>query len=450
MKKISFGSFPLIDMNHSDRKCIDKYSMKSYADLITLNSQIGHISNDVDQYVTPDIILKYFKNSKNENPMDDNVESSANRKRNTLKRAFNSLKAYHKAIQKDGFYRDFTTYPIYIEHAGNNNNHDYDFILLSNDLQKKEILDGIKYDDRITLVFLFLKDMLYPNIPLNEIGNSGSYDLRRDVAKFIEYSKQSGIDPVTAFIRFIKLAGYSKQNKKGDFKISNIIKNSSLFSNGISDKLWALFGGSREKSEIKDISFMTSVKQSEIAKFFDEYNTNNASSHIGDNSTTYLERQFNLSKTHEYNKILSLLDSLMSFNNQSEILSDNQYFDSKIILNNGDHEFEARIQYEQVVAQVRNNYFESFMVNLIHFMDNELDKLVSNKVKKDNHKDKNDIELKLRDQINELQMELVNTTDLTTKRELQHAINNNQSLLNKIQMEQAFVELYNAKKEIVK
>lgn len=454
MKKISFGSFPLIDMNHSDRKCIDKYSIKNYADLITLNSQIGHISSDVDQYVTPDIILKYFKNTSSQNnELNGDVKSAAYKKRNTLKRAFNSLKAYHKAIQKDGFYRDFTTYPIYIEHAGNNNNHDYDFILLSNDLQKKEILDGIKYDDKITLVFLFLKDMLYPGVPLNEIGIGQSFDLRRDVAKFIEYSKQSGIDPVTAFVRFIKLAGYSKQNKKSNFKISNIIKNSSLFSNGISDKLWALFGGSRDQTEIKDISFMTSVKQADIAQFFDEKNNlSNANSHIGKNSTTYLERQFNLSKTHEYNKILSLLDSLISFNSldKNQILTDDQPFDIKIELENDDRKFDASIQFDQVVDQVRNNYFESFMVSLITFMDGELNKLIDNKTIKPvkNGSKTDQLITQLTDQINDAMIKLSNTKDVTERRELQHSINNNQSLLNKMQMEQSFTEIYQAKKDI--
>ena len=456
MKKISFGSFPLIDMNHSDRKCIDKYSIKNYADLITLNSQIGHISNDVDQYVTPDIILKYFKKTSSQNDeLNDDVRSAAYKKRNTLKRAFNSLKAYHKAIQQDGFYRDFVTYPIYIEHTGNNNNHDYDFILLSNDLQKKEILDGIKYDDKITLVFLFLKDMLYPGVPLNEIGIGRSFDLRRDVAKFIEYSKQSGIDPVTAFVRFIKLAGYSKQNKKSNFKISNIIKNSSLFSNGISDKLWSLFGGSREQTEIKDISFMTSVKQADIAHFFDEKNNhNNANSHIGNNSTTYLERQFNLSKTHEYNKILSLLDSLMAFNSldKNQILTDDQPFDIKIELKNDDRKFDASIQFDQVVDQVRNNYFESFMVNLITFMDGELNKLIDAKtIKPVNNGSKTDKLIEqLTDQINGDRIKLLNTKDITERRELQHSINNNQSLLNKMQMEQSFTEIYQAKRDIDK
>ena len=50
MKKIKFGSFPLISMPRKDRDCIDKYCIKNYADLITLNSAVKGLSDTSDKY----------------------------------------------------------------------------------------------------------------------------------------------------------------------------------------------------------------------------------------------------------------------------------------------------------------------------------------------------------------------------------------------------------------
>ena len=62
MKKIRFGSFPLISVPRQDRDCIDKYSIKNYSDLITLNSAVRSSSDAADKYITPYSIYKYFKN----------------------------------------------------------------------------------------------------------------------------------------------------------------------------------------------------------------------------------------------------------------------------------------------------------------------------------------------------------------------------------------------------
>ena len=158
MKKIRFGAFPLSSVDEKTRQCVDTYSIKSYANLITLNTQMTHIQNDTQSYITPELIKKYFEDNKTSIENSSTTTSSEKDTKITLiKRAFNNLKAFNKAINENAFYRDIVTYPIYIEHTGKDMIHDYDFLLLTNDLFKDEVLREIHYDDKLTLIFLFLK-----------------------------------------------------------------------------------------------------------------------------------------------------------------------------------------------------------------------------------------------------------------------------------------------------
>ena len=95
------------------------------------------------------------------------------------------------------FYRDNVFYPIYIEEtikSGNYTDYKYDFLILSNDLVKKQILDEIQYDDRITLLFLILKCILLPNTKLSNLGTRDSSgqvsDIRKYFAVYLETCKK--------------------------------------------------------------------------------------------------------------------------------------------------------------------------------------------------------------------------------------------------------------------
>ncbi len=371
MKKISFGSFPLVDVDPQDRQCVDNYSIKSFADLITMNTQMTQSASDAEQYITPDVILKYFKSPTS---LDNAKNPDIKEKAKTMKNAFRNLRNYSKALAGNPFYKDKVTYPIYIEHKNKNDSHDYDFVLLANDLIQKESLDEIKYNDVTTLTFLFLKDMLYSEIKLSEMGDSGeSYKIRSDIAKFIEFSKNNNTDPISAMIKLIKIASVRKFNNDPGYGglRSQVKDKKSALNNAISKKFFKLFGGDRKEGQIKDINFMLNeLDHLKIADFFDDTNENNRNAHMQGSNNKYtvdstVERQYIAQKTHEYNKILSIVDSLIHFNTSKEVFGDvsGQVIDQTIKMNNNGPEID--VNYDKIIDAIRNDYFESMLITLI-------------------------------------------------------------------------------------
>ena len=47
----------MVEIDKKEQQCIDNYMIKNYADLITLNTQMQGISDKIDKYITPDIII---------------------------------------------------------------------------------------------------------------------------------------------------------------------------------------------------------------------------------------------------------------------------------------------------------------------------------------------------------------------------------------------------------
>jgi len=389
MKNIRFGSFPIVDTDPDERKCIDNYSIKSFADLITMNTQMKS-SSDAQQYITPDVILKYFKNNSIKSSSRDNPDFDE--KRLTLTRAYKSLQKFSKTIEGNAFYRDKVTYPIYIEHQNKNQSHDYDFILLSNNLVQQEILDEIKYDDALSLTFLFIKDMLYSEIPLSKIGTSlasakDSYHIRSDIAKFIEFSKSNNTDPISAMLKLIKIAGLKK--KRGDpmyTGLKSFVSQNKDINQSISSKFFKLFGGDRQTGQIKDVNFLLNqIQHLDISDFFNDHSIgnhsapNNQRSHTGyskyknsDDIKSETERQYISQKTQEYNKLLSMVDSLINFNSISKfdiiVDVDNNIADAVIKASNpdkNDETYTISINYDKIINSIRNNYFEALLVNMI-------------------------------------------------------------------------------------
>lgn len=381
MKKIKFGSFPLIDLSKEDRHCIDNYSIKNFADLITLNTQMTHIQSDTLRYITPDVIMKYFNNPISETASSTGTDS---KKRDSMKRAFKSLQNFHKSIRSNPFYSNKVTFPIYLENENKNGSHDYDFILLSNDLVQDQILDEIKYDDRVTLTFLFLKDMLYPETKLSNMGIESGYDIRGDMAKFIEFSKNNDTDPISAMVKLIKIAGMKKGNGTLANGLVDYVKKNRLLNEAISKKFFNLFGGTRQSGQIKDIHFLLNeIQHMKIAEFFDDKTLINKNSHImnHDNLATQssgLERQYMAQKTQEYNKILSMVDSLVNFNHVKDIMVDAEDLKDgtlKLIKQtpSGIVSENININYDKIINSVRNDYFNVLVSSLVSKTNNILE-----------------------------------------------------------------------------
>ncbi len=396
MKKIRFGSFPLISVPRQDRDCIDKYSIKNYSDLITLNSAVRSSSDAADKYITPYSIYKYFKNpqlleSLSNSGKDNSGPDLLKDKAQTMQRAFKSLREISIGIQNIPFYADKVAFPIYLEHKSNaKNDYDYDFLLLTNDLVDKQILDEIHYDDNVTMMFLVMKDIMYSRIPLSMLGVTGATesDIKRDFAQFLELCKQHGKNPLDIFINIIKLIGHNKATTGQTTSVASRL--SGMASRATSNKLTSLFN----HGEIKDATFMLqAIKQEGIADFLDETEHNNASTHGGtanrvqsvrsqmsdaarnmsdDNSTTItskLEREYLLSKTHDYNHILSVVSAMLAFNKNDNIIDDvsdgSLSFQLKSI--SGTEHTDLKVNADTIIDKLRQFYFDAFVKSLINY-----------------------------------------------------------------------------------
>lgn len=400
MKKIRFGSFPLISVPRQDRDCIDKYSIKNYSDLITLNSAVRSSSEAVDKYITPYSIYKYFKNPQlldalsNSGPNNSGPDLLKD-KSQTMQRAFKSLREISINIQNIPFYADKVAFPIYLEHKSNaKNDYDYDFLLLTNDLVDKQILDEIHYDDNVTMMFLVMKDIMYSRTPLSMLGVTGETesDIKRDFAQFLELCKQYGKNPVDIFINIIKIIGQNKANTGAVTSVSS--KLTSMASKATSAKLTSLFN----HGEIKDASYMLqAIKQKDIADFLDETAEHNASTHGGitnrkqsirdqmstkakemsdDRSTTItsqLEREYLLSKTHDYNSILSVVSAMLAFNKNDKIIDEVNdgsltfNLNSSLMGASSTSEADIKVNADAIIDKLRQFYFDAFVKSLINY-----------------------------------------------------------------------------------
>lgn len=400
MKKIRFGSFPLISVPRQDRDCIDKYSIKNYSDLITLNSAVRSSSEAVDKYITPYSIYKYFKNPQlldalsNSGPNNSGPDLLKD-KSLTMQRAFKSLREISINIQNIPFYADKVAFPIYLEHKSNaKNDYDYDFLLLTNDLVDKQILDEIHYDDNVTMMFLVMKDIMYSRTPLSMLGVTGETesDIKRDFAQFLELCKQYGKNPVDIFINIIKIIGQNKANTGAVTSVSS--KLTSMASKATSAKLTSLFN----HGEIKDASYMLqAIKQKDIADFLDETAEHNASTHGGitnrkqsirdqmstkakemsdDRSTTItsqLEREYLLSKTHDYNSILSVVSAMLAFNKNDKIIDEVNdgsltfNLNSSLMGASSTSEADIKVNADAIIDKLRQFYFDAFVKSLINY-----------------------------------------------------------------------------------
>jgi len=332
-----------------------------------MNTQMSSIQRTTQSYVTPDVILKFFKEDKI-NRIGTNSSNKTKDKRKTMKSAFNELRNFSKALQGNPFYNDKVSYPIYIEHSSENNSSDYDFLLLSNDLVNKETLDEITYNDNLTVQLLYIIHMFYPDIRLSQLGKNGtSNEVRKNIALFVEFAKHNNIGIISAMLKIIKIAGMSKYSKNSGFNFKDIrdkILNAGQANT--SDEFFKLF----KNGKIVDVDFLINkTTHMHINDFFNpdqgvslnRGTINNAAPQASDNLT----RQFLSGKTHEYNKLLAIVDSLLLFNNSNEVFKneDDSIVDATIKLS-GNLET-ININHEEIIESVRGKYFELFIKDLL-------------------------------------------------------------------------------------
>lgn len=374
MKKIAVGAFPLVSIDKMERKMVENYLINTLSDLINVNQLSADINSDRARFITPMSILNFIKENKKEFEYDNEVpynsmETEREFKAKSIKRAFKNTKNLYSAISNDPFYRDNVFYPIYIEEtikSGNYTDYKYDFLILSNDLVKTQILDEIQYDDRITLLFLILKCILLPDKKLTDLGKKvggSQVDIRKYFAVYLETCKNNNINPIDMFVKIINLAGIQKRTKGGKNITNNLF--GLLTSKGVKPEIANKIHSSNflnlfdNTGEIKDAYFLTNLSQVDIAKFLKDDNKMDPNYNI-------VGRQYAQAKTHEYGRILSIIDSLKVFNNASNMVQDlnSNEIMQKIKLaksTNNQEEEEVSINIDQILNDIETVYFRKFL-----------------------------------------------------------------------------------------
>lgn len=375
MKKIAVGAFPLVQIDKIERKWVENYLINTLSDLINVNQLTTDINSDRARFITPMSILNFIKNNKFEtekNVDESNMETERSKKTSSIKRAFKNTKNLYSAISNDPFYRDNVFYPIYIEEtikSGNYTDYKYDFLILSNDLVKKQILDEIQYDDRITLLFLILKCILLPNTKLSNLGTRDSSgqvsDIRKYFAVYLETCKNANINPIDMFVKIINFSGIQKRAKKGGKPTNKLL--GLLTSKGVetetinkihSANFLNLFDND---GEIKDAYFLTGLSQGAISKFLDDDS-------VMDPNYNIVGRQYAQAKTHEYGRILSIIDALKVFNSAQNMVQDLNSSDimQKVKLANSKNgeETEVHINVDQILNDIETIYFRQFLTSI--------------------------------------------------------------------------------------
>ena len=377
MKKISLGSFPLVDVRGNERKVFESYLIKVVSDLITVNQISNSVNADRLRYVTPLSIMNFIKENKTEKIVQTNYEPNDKQnqdirdaKASTIKNAFKNTKLLYQSISNDPFYKSNIFYPIYMEETVKNNfgysDYNYDFLILSNDLIKQQLLDEIQYDDRITLLFLVLKCLLVPNLRLDQVGLTGIEDgenFRKYFSVFLETCKNENINPFDMFIKIVKAAGRQKRNnvpgmlKTIGNRITGNISDPRIATKYHSKSFVNLFNTA---GEIKDARFLLNIPLSEINAFVQE------DPKVDPNYNPMI-RQYSQAKTHEYGKILSIIDALRAFNQENQVVTDLSPSQNLTTVQSGQDTLYLNI--DSLVNELETTYFRRFLED---FKDKEL------------------------------------------------------------------------------
>ena len=386
MKKISLGSFPLVSIEGKERKYIDSYLIKVLSDLITVNQLSNSIYMDRAKYITPISILEFIKENKSNGsgpaqPYSDVMDSERITKGSIIKHAFKNTKKLYQALAADPFYRTNIFFPIYIEEpiksSSGYTDYNYDFLILSNDLVKQQLLDEIIYDDKITMLFLVLKCLIAPNMKLTDIGtelNDGA-NFRKYFSVFLETCKNENINPFDMFIKIVKAAGMGKRSKQhGLFsgiasRVAGMNSDGSTANNRFHSQTFLnLFD---TDGDIKAAHFLTTISLAQINDFVAENNKELI-------NYNPMLRQYAQAKTHEYGKILSIIDALRAFNlsnNVMEEINSNTLINKIQVKDSQGNDTILAINKEVIINELETILFRSFLDEIGKLDENRINQI---------------------------------------------------------------------------
>jgi len=402
MKKIRFGSFPLVEIPKKERRCLDRYLIKNFSDNISISDAMRNLNVTKNLlYVSPDYLIKHFMEDANTSPINHPDQDKTPDSKGydlSLKRAFYIMKEFYKNIKNKPFYHEYVYYPIYVEKIDVQRStmygkitdpgsgkmlKEYSFIILSNDLDTTLKIDEIRYDENATLNFLYLyseffADPKYATKSLNDLDHTDLNFLMK-LYQYIEKSEVSPIELVLKLYSFLNqltpgstfttttdiTAAFKNGTDMSDLKKYNGVLKSTFFrslqsTNGIYSNEQA------RESFIKMLD--TLFKEKGFIDLFGEIQ-----------SDKIIDRQQYIYNANKYKEIIGLVEELVKFNKSNDshsIIQDDQIdFDFKI--QNDHYQVEVR---DKRIAEVFTSRFKDLIEQSKTFVENEL-KLIITKFK---------------------------------------------------------------------
>lgn len=394
MKKIRFGSFPLVEVNKGDRRCLDKYLIKNFSDNISISDAMRNLNLTKNlMYITPDSLMReWYSNGKSKNDgtgrhVSYDSRSNGGEYEKILTRAFYILKDFYKNVSHKPFYREYVYYPIYIEKVESvsvsNVSHskmNYSFIVLSNDLDVDLKIDEIRYDENtsLNLLYLFIEFFVDPEKPVSagpststsSINNINEEDLGF-LVKLYQYIEKLGKEPIVFMTELYKFFGVLQSATTNAITSGGINK-------GIQDisKLFATskIDDFRKYNGVLRTQFITSMKAHSIGtdayrkSFIQMMNTLFSEKGfvdiIGDSKpdSELMDRSRIIYNTSKYQELISLAKELVKYNKLGKdkiVINDQIDFDFHV--ESGGTTFDVQ---GQMVVQKYTEYFNNFLKKL--------------------------------------------------------------------------------------
>jgi len=399
MKKISFGSFPLTEIQSQDRKCLDRYLIKTFSDNISISDAIRNLSVTKNLlYITPDTLMKAWMKSPRNFAVNNNEyksdRSSPDNYDKALKRAFFILKEFYTKIKNAPFYKEYVYYPIYVEKvdrvdvSGQDGKEttvqmNYSFIILSNDLTKGLKIDEIRYDDNASLNFLYLFVEFFSG--QGGLGKSIHDFNEKDyefLVKMYQFVEKSGKDPIRLVLDLYKLLGMVKDavNDKGSAGsitggMKRFSKNYDNSLNDIEDKTLIRYKGTL-KHKLVELLKNPSTSESDADQtrkaFIDLMNAIFKSEGLNglydgvDTSADLAQRYTYVYNTTKYREVLNLAKELVDYNKldcKKVIQEDPMSFDFKV--EHGVRKIETQ---SQIISQKYQTFFKLYVESISTYL----------------------------------------------------------------------------------
>ena len=395
MRKVSFGSFPLTEIRKEDRKCLDRYLIKTFSDNISISDAIRNLGITKNlMYITPDSLMQTWLGKKQNPPESRGDRASNSLYEETLKRAFYILKEFYAKIKDAPFYKEYVYYPIYVEkiekvEGKGSENYDvqvtdvmmnYSFVILSNDLTKGLKIDEIRYDENASLNFLFLFVEFFSGPTFNySIHDFDKEDLEF-LVRLYQFTEKSNKEPIQMVLDLYKLLGIlqkiadTRSNPRStpgfdltkemdkffkDTKIDELKKYQGMLRHQFNDYLKAKPGSNLSSKSFRRAfrDIMDSIFSSkELSGLYDGVDT----------SSSRGQRHNYLYQSNKYREVLNLASELVAYNklNCKDVISQDR-MDMDFKAEHGDRSVEMKSQMaSQKYQTFFKNYVESIRVYL--------------------------------------------------------------------------------------